>query len=253
MASSKQDIHKLPEGHHSGEENIEKALKKFYNLKTIEEYKEYYSKPIYTDFSHIHDISYPDGRSLKVFMVSEKNLMSAALASRLGFRFVVKRYYDEYGLISVEDAKEKDPKEEKPFLKLLQFKCEIFGRMAEVLMAATNGHLFISNFEKKLEDPTEAFVLEIIKKKDEKTDNHPSPTPADSTEINDEIAEKKFRQNYQKNFIDFAGKAAKGSDAVVLFLDNDNAGEYICYQVIDVLIDSLEMPPTGNKMDVIYR
>uniref|UniRef100_A0AC34FAJ8 DNA topoisomerase n=1 Tax=Panagrolaimus sp. ES5 TaxID=591445 RepID=A0AC34FAJ8_9BILA len=225
------------------QQNSQNGFKK----STIAEYKAYADKPILTDFSHV-----AQDKRLKVFMVSEKNLMSRALASRLGYPFSFKRYYEEYGLISVEDAKEKDSKDDKPYLKLLQFECYIFGRKAEVLMAATNGNLFKSDFAAEIKNSAEAFVLNIIQKPAEKniaTFNEDK----DAKEISAENVETKFRQAHKKTFRELVGKAAKDFDAVVLFLDNDNAGESICFEATECMINFLRMPPTGNKMDVVYR
>lgn len=82
----------------------------------------------------------------------------------------------------------------------------------------------------------------------------------ESNNIKNHEVEKLFEANIKscnaddtKNLPKEYAKLANDMDCLVLWLDCDYEGEAICYEVIKCVEKSMNKPPTGNLMDVIYR
>uniref|UniRef100_A0AC34F8Z3 DNA topoisomerase n=1 Tax=Panagrolaimus sp. ES5 TaxID=591445 RepID=A0AC34F8Z3_9BILA len=204
-----------------------------FGFDSMQDFYEYFSKEIYTDFSHVKD------RPVKFLMVAEKGSLAKEIAKHLS-----NGNFKEYKIEAdgrkikvqqnvVKEEEENDRNNQMPFINIWEFSCKIFGFETDVLMCATNGHLCTEKFvDERVEKTEDFFHKDIIKDL-----------------VDEDGGGIKIRKYYPRWLAQFA----KGCDGLFLWLDNDDEGEAICFEVIHYVIEYLNLPPSGCVMDVVYR
>ena len=154
-------------------------------------------------------------QKLRVLFVAEKPLMAKELARTLA----PNSYYRD---------KSENPRQVKDAITILEYSSYFKGIPADFVVSSTFGHIFGDEFQGqqsgKKEDIEELFERKVIS------------VPATSGSLQKKL-----------------GEVARGCDVVVLWLDCDLEGEAICYEVLECVKDSINMPPTGDFMDVVFR
>ncbi|KAH7722269.1 DNA topoisomerase family protein [Aphelenchoides avenae] len=160
-----------------------------------------------------------------VLVVAEKRQMARDIAARLSPK-------GEFRTVTKPTAKKGDRK-----LEVFTFEADFYDKVvgrtrAKFKVTATHGHLYHFDFtdlaarlgsEASIESADLAFDDTICKR-------------VTNSAVHD-----------------FLRDEARGCDFVVLFLDCDLPGENICFQVTDVIEDSIGVPSGGDVMDRTFR
>lgn len=110
----------------------------------------------------------------------------------------------------------------------LQYHDEFKGHIAEFIVSSTFGHVYSQDFDN---DRTH---------------------PKDSHKLFDEKVVNKITDDGH-SVVSGLKRLAEDIDVLVLWLDCDLEGEAICYEVIEIVKNVMNQPPTNNIMDVIFR
>ncbi|KAE9547921.1 hypothetical protein FO519_008869 [Halicephalobus sp. NKZ332] len=158
---------------------------------------------------------------IKVLFVAEKPSMAKELARTLAPRSYYRDKSENSRKINETSKKTGDS------IVILEFSSYFKGLPADFVVTSTFGHIFNEEFQGqhggRKEEIQELFERKVI------------------SVPNTGFLEKKL------------GEVSRGCDVVVLWLDCDLEGEAICYEVLECIKDSINTPPTGDIMDVVFR